>query len=1216
MRIKDLLKRDLNERIEEVIKLNQADEETVYTELTEYVATDRIRDHYRTLLKAIADAQSEPHEGIGVWISGFFGSGKSSFAKNLGYVLENRIVCDHHAADLFTRQLQDEEITRLVEFINRAIPTKVVMFDVSVDAAIRQGTERMAEIMYRALLRELDYAEDETIAELEFELEKEGRLEEFIRRCQEQYNLSWRVIRKGAQRANRASAILHLMDPGTYPNADSWEQAATRRESDLTIGGIVARAFELMALRQPGKALTFIIDEVGQYVAQSASKIEDLRAVVEQFGREGKNRVKQRAAIAPVWIIVTGQEKLEEVVDAIGSKRVELAKLQDRFHYRIDLAPADIREVATRRVLAKREEAIPILKRHYAAMQGQLNTACRLHDTSRQSQVRESDFVQFYPYLPHFIDLSIDIMSGIRLMPGAPKHLGGSNRTIIKQAHEMLVSPRTQVAQRPVGALVSLDFIYELVEGNLSSERQKDISDIAQRWKDDPQENGWAARVAKVICLLEFVRDLPRTEANIAALLVDELGKPAPLPEVKAALARLEAAQFIRLTPEGYKLQTAQEKRWDSERKALDPKQKDRNDIKREVLEDIFKDPRFKTYRYRDLRTFPVGITVDGARVSEGQVLLSLYVADDESEFQQRLEEARSDSRAKAHQDEVFCVFALTPEIYDLIKQLYASRQMISKYSQLSAQGRMIGDYAAPLENEKREEARFRERLREKMLEALGSGQGVFRGVTKDASDLGKTPAEMFKQLFDYAVPDLYPKLEMGARTLKGSEAEEVLKAANLNALPQVFYSGEQGLQLVIKEGNRFVPNREAPVAREVLNYLVREHSYGNKVTGKDLEQHFVQKPGYGWELDMVRLILAVLLRAGAVEITSQGQRYRDYQDPQSRAPLISVPAFRSASFAPRQPIDLKTLAAAARQFEEITGHEVDVDAGAIAQALKKLADEERERLLSALALVRAERLPGLEALEAYQETLEEIRRADADGCVQILAGEGNSLKTERDQARRIREAVTEEQLALIRQARLAAQEQWPLLAADSATPQLAEQAEELRALLGSSALYEQLARARTLTQAVSTAYHRSYLAEHQRRFDEYTQAADEIKGRSEWTIIPSSDRASILLPLTQRSCEQADLPEGALVCRRCKDSLSLIKEHLRSLQPLKQEALKRFYEALERLSPPTRPLKQVKLSMFFPDMLESEQDVEEALSHLREQLLKLVAEGARIRVE
>jgi hypothetical protein len=196
------------------------------------------------------------------------------------------------------------------------------------------------------------------------------------------------------------------------------------------------------------------------------------------------------------------------------------------------------------------------------AMQGQLHTACHLHDTSRPSQVRESDFVQFYPYLPHFVDLSIDIMSGIRLQPGAPRHMGGSNRTIIKQAQQMLIAPRTQVAERPVGALVTLDLIYELVEGNLSSERQKDISDIIQRWPDD---GGWAARVAKEICLLEFVRDLPRTEANIAALLVDEMGKPAQIPEVMAALERLESAQFVRLTSEGYKLQTAQEKRWDND---------------------------------------------------------------------------------------------------------------------------------------------------------------------------------------------------------------------------------------------------------------------------------------------------------------------------------------------------------------------------------------------------------------------------------------------------------------------------------------------------------------------------------------------------------------------------------------------------------------------------------------------------------------------------
>ena len=158
--------------------------------------------------------------------------------------------------------------------------------------------------------------------------------------------------------------------------------------------------------------------------------------------------------------------------------------------------------------------------------------------------------------------LCIGIMSGIRLQPGAPRHYGGSNRTIIKQAYEMLVSERTAFAKKPIGALVTLDKVFELVEGNLSNEKRTDIYQIAERFKNDAEDHGWALRVAKAICLLEFIRDLPRTEANLAAVLVDEVGKSTPLSEVQAAVKRLNTAQFIRNTEEGWKLQTAQEKNW------------------------------------------------------------------------------------------------------------------------------------------------------------------------------------------------------------------------------------------------------------------------------------------------------------------------------------------------------------------------------------------------------------------------------------------------------------------------------------------------------------------------------------------------------------------------------------------------------------------------------------------------------------------------------
>jgi hypothetical protein len=456
------------------------------------------------------------------------------------------------------------------------------------------------------------------------------------------------------------------------------------------------------------------------------------------------------------------------VVAAIDSKRVELAKLQDRFRHRVDLAPSDIREVATRRVLAKKNDAEPVLKKLFAENQGQLNAALRLERTGRRTEIAEADFVQFYPYPPHYIDLCIGIMSGIRLQPGAPRHYGGSNRTIIKQAYEMLVSERTALAQKPVGTLVTLDKVYELAEGNLSSEKRADIHEIGQRFKDDPEDGGWALRVAKVICLLEFIRDLPRTEGNIAAFLVDQVGQPAPVDQVKAAVKRLYTAQFIRGTEEGWKLQTAQEKTWETERRGhLEPKPKDRNEITRNVLREIFGEPALKTYRHKEHRNFRIGVAVEGATLEDGDLPLTLSIADDPDELPRKINEVREESRQKAHETDVYWAFALTPEIDELVAQTFASRKMVEKYDQLRSQNKISTDESACLQDEKHAALGYQARLRDKLVEAMERGTGLFRGVARDASSLGKGLGEILKKLYGHVVPDLYAKLELGSRPLK-----------------------------------------------------------------------------------------------------------------------------------------------------------------------------------------------------------------------------------------------------------------------------------------------------------------------------------------------------------------------------------------------------------------------------------------------------------------
>ena len=779
----------------------------------------------------------------------------------------------------------------------------------------------------------------------------------------------------------------------------------------------------------------------------------------------------------------------------------------------------------------------------------------------------------------------------------------------------MLVSDRTDMASQPIGTLVTLDKVFELVEGNLSNERRTDIHEITERFKGDQEDCGWTLRVAKVVCLLEFIRDLPRTEANIAAFLVDGVGKHAPVAEVEAAAKRLHAAQFIRNTEEGWKLQTAQEKNWETERRGhLEPKPRERNEITRSLLRDIFSEPALKTYRYRDYRSFRVGITVEGASVGdEGDLSLSLCIADDAGDVPGRLKTVREESRQEPHKNNVYWVFSLTPEIDELVAQLHASRRMVEKYDQLRAQNKITSDEATCLQDEKNAVLGYQPRIRDKLTDAMEKGTGLSRGRSWDASELGKSLGEVVKKLLGKVVPDLYPKLGMGARPLKGNEAELILKAADLKALPQVFYTGENGLGLVLKDGQKLVPNPGADVAKEVLDYLVSEHGYGNKESriGKALERRF-GGIGYGWDRDMLRLILAVLFRAGAIEVSHGGQKFDSYQDPQSRTPLVNNTAFRSALFTPVKPIDLKTLTRAVESYENLTGGTVDVDKNAIATALKKFAAEEMKQVVPVEAQARAHHLPVLGIIEEFRETLTSIEAGSADDCVDALAGGGNSLKTAHERMRKIVQCLDEKGIASIRQARLATKQMWPQLQARGQT-ELEGRVTELRGLLDGDSFFDSMEEIRASAHEVASAYHALYEKAHGDRTEQFQQAIEKIKGRPEWNQVPDSMREPVLNPLASRCCAQLDAPRESLVCRTCGATLGQMESDLAAQGGL-------FAQVIAQIQKLTTPrnvkIRRVRVSEFFADAVENEDQVKQAVARLQDHLLKLLDEGVKIVLE
>jgi hypothetical protein len=556
-RIADLLDRDLSRPIEEMVSLNNDDQDTVYRELTEYVVTDRIRTEYDRLFSAMAAAPKSPNEGAGVWISGLFGSGKSSFAKNLGYVLANRTVRNASASSLFLNQVESDQVAECVQFLNQAVPYEIFMFDMPADASAPTNTEQIAEVMYRVLLRELDYAEDYEVSELEIDLEGQGHLGPFQDRCQQVYKEDWRSIRNVGPRFERASALLHELDPRNYASSETWlEIVKSRPERRLTGKDLVERVFDLCARRRPGRALAFVADDMGQYIARSGERLEGLCALIEQFGAESRKRLNSGKIPGPAWVIVTAEQRPQEVYNSLpAAGRLSLGKLHSSFKHQVDLSGAGIRDIAARRVLRKKQGQEAVLRKLFRDHGASLNRNVRLERCSRTTEFDEDQFVQFYPYLPHLIDLSVDIVTGIRQHPNAAEDVGRGNGTIVKQSFEMLVSDRTRVADQPVGILVSIDKIYELVERNIPPEQQKNILDIRQRLDAEKAYPELAGLVAKAICLMEFAKtDLPRTSNNIAALLVGQVTEAPPTPQVTGILGLMKKAQFVRETEDGWTL--------------------------------------------------------------------------------------------------------------------------------------------------------------------------------------------------------------------------------------------------------------------------------------------------------------------------------------------------------------------------------------------------------------------------------------------------------------------------------------------------------------------------------------------------------------------------------------------------------------------------------------------------------------------------------------
>ena len=227
MIINELFSRQIDRKIEEVIKVD--DKSTILTEVEEYIPTDHIKDELTEVLELFRETILNPSESVNIWVSGFFGSGKSSFAKVLGYLIANPEIDGKRLSDRFFELNEIPAARQLLSTIHSQIKAEVVLLDLATSPNVLREGEAVVLPVYRTLLESLGYSRDVTLAELEYALEGSQEtiaLESFLETYESVHSRSWNEDRNIITAKNRASRVLHELDPDTYPSADSWSNAA------------------------------------------------------------------------------------------------------------------------------------------------------------------------------------------------------------------------------------------------------------------------------------------------------------------------------------------------------------------------------------------------------------------------------------------------------------------------------------------------------------------------------------------------------------------------------------------------------------------------------------------------------------------------------------------------------------------------------------------------------------------------------------------------------------------------------------------------------------------------------------------------------------------------------------------------------------------------------------------------------------------------------
>ena len=807
MRIQNMFHDDINRRINGVIKVDQDELEIIEQEVREYVITKELRKHFTAFFNYYSDSFDIPTADVGVWISGFFGSGKSHFLKMLSYILENRTVGGTTTVEMFRQKFEDDPATFMQ--IDRATrgETETILFNIDIEGSINKDKTAVMRVFAKMFYNHLGFfGENLKVAMLEYYIEQSGKTEEFRRVFEQKKGKSW-VDTRRAFAFNGKYIIPTLMEVLDMSEEDAKKWFNDKTATELSIAQLVRDIKEYVDCKPKDFRLLFMIDEVGQYVGTDTDMLLNLQSLTEKIGSECQGKV---------WIVCTGQEAIDEIIKVRAD---EFSRIQARFKTRLSLSSSSVDEVIQKRILKKNKEAEPVLDSIYE----QNNAVLRNLFTFNGAQLdikgfsNSFEFTTNFPFVPYQFIIMQKVFAEIRKRGNAGKHLSGGERSMLSGFQEAA----QKVQAQDEFTLVPFFCFYDTVHTFLDSSIRRVIERCDRAATAGDGIEPYDVDVLKLLYLIRYIdNDVPANLDNIVILMADDIraDKIVMREKVRNSLDRLFSQNYIGRTGETYNFLTDEEQ--DIQRAIKNETSVDTAAIVERIAQMIFADIyTTKKYRYGKY-DFAFDQMVDGVTVGAitgGMKLKFLTVASDVSQKSKLNLMTESVGQAIA-------VLAET-DYYNALEQAMKIRKYVKQRN---------------------------------VAQLPKSVQDIIRDQQDEATRLEASAAQELRKAIvnaEFYVAGEHLEIKAGDAKAKIDQALEYLVAHVYSELDLITKNAESDADIIaILQGNEqvmpgFEPNRDA--AAKMEEYLEVQFRKKLPTSMSDVQSRYQAIP-YGWrEIDI-----------------------------------------------------------------------------------------------------------------------------------------------------------------------------------------------------------------------------------------------------------------------------------------------------------------------------------------------------------------------------